>query len=77
MCVGTIARLAAIRDENGVAIGRLEEGCDVQLSFVPEAQVGAYLLLHLGIPVEILDPQAAREALALRETGAIREGAQP
>ena len=38
----------------------------VPLAFVPDAAAGAHLLVHLGIPVEVLDPAAAREALALR-----------
>lgn len=69
MCVGTISRLVAIREQDGVRIGRVEDGCEYPLAFVPEAQVGAYLLLHLGIPVEILKPEAAEEALTLRRLG--------
>ncbi|HTW11674.1 MAG TPA: HypC/HybG/HupF family hydrogenase formation chaperone [Solirubrobacteraceae bacterium] len=67
MCVGSIVKLVEIRDERGVAIGRLEDGCLVPLSLVPEARAGDHLLLHLGIPVEILHPEEAREALALRQ----------
>ncbi len=66
MCLGSIARIVAIRNDAGVAVGRLEDGCEVPLSFVPQARVGDRLLLHLGIPVEVLDPDAAEEALALR-----------
>jgi hydrogenase maturation factor len=45
------------------------DGCVVTLSFVPDARPGDQLLLHLGIPVEVLDPDTAREALELRGTG--------
>lgn len=69
MCVGSIVRLVAIRDDAGVPVGSLDDGCEVPLSFVPGASVGAYLLLHLGIPVEILDPEQARDALVLRQAG--------
>ena len=69
MCLGSISRLLAVRDAGGVRIGRLEDGCEAPLSFVPEAEVGAYLLLHLGIPVEVLDPEDASDALALRGAG--------
>jgi len=69
MCVGSIVKLVAIREEEGVPVGRLEDGCTVPLSFVPDASVGSYLLLHLGIPVEILNAEDAREALALRGSG--------
>jgi hydrogenase maturation factor len=68
MCVGSIAKLCGIRDDDGAQVGRLEDGCEVPLSFVPGATVGAYLLLHLGIPVEVLSADQAADALALRES---------
>jgi hydrogenase maturation factor len=77
MCLGSIVKLVEINDDAGVRLGQLEDGCIVPLSFVPEAQPGAHLLLHLGIPVEILDPEAARDALALRHAGSDLEGDQP
>jgi len=70
MCVGSIAVLAEAWDDGAARVGRLEDGCVVPLSFVPDAAPGAHLLLHMGIPVDILDPQTAREALELREEGA-------
>ena len=72
MCVGSIGRLAEAWDEDGVRVGRMADGCVVSLSFVPDAEPGSDLLLHLGIPVEILDAEAARDALELRS--AVREG---
>lgn len=67
MCLGSIATLVAINDQDGVRVGRLDDGCEVPLSFVPDAEVGARLLLHLGIPVEVLDPDSALEAIGLQE----------
>ena len=67
MCLGSIAVLDERWEEGGAPVGRLEDGCVVSLSFVPVAEPGAFLLLHLGIPVEVLDPQDAREAIDLRE----------
>jgi hydrogenase maturation factor len=66
MCLGTISVLVAAWEEGGVRLGSLEDGAVVPLAFVPEASVGAHLLVHLGIPVEVLDPDAAAAALALR-----------
>jgi hypothetical protein len=68
MCVGAIGRLVEAWDDDGARIGRLEDGCVVSLSFVPGAGPGDELLLHLGIPVEVLDPVAARDARDLRAT---------
>jgi hypothetical protein len=66
MCLGSIARLAEAWEEGGTPLGRLDDGSVVPLSFVPAARPGAHLFLHLGIPVEELEPAAARDALALR-----------
>jgi hydrogenase maturation factor len=69
MCLGAIALLDTSWVEDGVCVGRLDDGCVVPLAYVPEAEPGAYLLLHLGIPVEILSDDTAREALSLRREG--------
>jgi hydrogenase expression/formation protein HypC len=66
MCLGGIARLEETWDADGVPLGRLDDGDEVTLSFLPEARPGDYVLVHLGIPVEVLDTAAAEEALALR-----------
>jgi len=66
MCLGGIARLAEAWEEDGVPVGRLDDGSIVTLSFLPDATPGAYVLVHLGIPVEVLDTTTAEEALALR-----------
>jgi hypothetical protein len=58
MCVGSIATLVEAWDD-GVCVGRLGDGCVVPLSFVPEARPGDQLLLHLGIPVEVLEPKVS------------------
>jgi hydrogenase maturation factor len=75
MCLGSIVLLADAWDDAGARVGRLDDGCVVSLSFLPNAQPGAYLLLHLGIPVEVLDPDNAREALTLR--GSDSKGVAP
>ena len=66
MCLGAIARLTETWEDNGARLGRLDDGSEVTLSFLPEATPGAYVLVHLGIPVEVLDTAAAEAALALR-----------
>ena len=75
MCLGSIAVLAETWDDGGAIMGRLDDGCIVPLSFVPDASPGSHLLLHLGIPVEVLDPAAAQDALALRAINQDRHGA--
>jgi hydrogenase maturation factor len=67
MCVGGIARLVAVWEEDRVRLGRLADGAVVSLAFVPQARADDHLLVHLGIPVEVLEPDMAAQALALRE----------
>jgi hydrogenase maturation factor len=67
MCLGAIAEVVDTWEEDGVRLGRLDNGSVVTLGFLPDAQAGAHVLVHLGIPVEILDPATAAEALSLRE----------
>ena len=70
MCLGTIEVLAETWEEEGARVGRLADGAVVSLAFVPEAAVGEHVLVHLGVPVEVLEEEAARVALQLREGGA-------
>ena len=62
MCIGSIARLAEAWEEAGARVGRLEDGAVVSLAFVPDARAGTDLLLHLGIPVEVLPPADEEDA---------------
>jgi hydrogenase maturation factor len=67
MCLGGIATLVETWEKDGARLGRLADGAVVSLAFVPEARADDHLLVHLGIPVEVLEPDTAAQALALRE----------
>jgi hydrogenase maturation factor len=66
MCLAGIAQLDSAWEDNGARVGKLDDGDVVTLAFVPDAEPGSYLLMQLGIPVEIVDPEDAAEARALR-----------
>jgi hydrogenase maturation factor len=57
MCIGSSAILVEAWEEKGSRVGRLSDGHVVSLAFLPEAAAGDLVLLHLGIPVEVLAPQ--------------------
>jgi hydrogenase expression/formation protein HypC len=67
MCLGGIATLVETWEVDGARVGRLTDGDVVTLAFLPDARPGDHLLVHLGIPVEVLEPDTAARALALRE----------
>ena len=69
MCLGTIELLVEAWEDGGARVGRLGNGSVVPLAFVPAAHAGTHVLVHLGIPVEVLDPEDAAAALALRNGG--------
>ena len=69
MCLGDIDVLVDAWEEGGARAGRLGCGAHVTLAFVPGARVGSYLLVHLGVPVEVLTAEAADTALQLRTDG--------
>lgn len=57
MCIGSSAVLVDVWSQGGSRVGRLGDGRVVSLAFLPEAEAGDAVLLHLGIPVEVLVPE--------------------
>ncbi len=64
MCIGSIAYLAEVWDDGGARAARLSDGRVISLGFLPEAQAGDAVLLHLGIPVERLELPTTKEGVA-------------
>jgi hydrogenase maturation factor len=77
MCLGEIGTVAALDDEAGPPVARVrapdgaERRCGV---FAPGVEVGSAVLVHLGYVVEVLDPERAAQAVALRRTTTFPEG---
>lgn len=71
MCLGIPMRLTAVE---GIA-GRTEGGVLVDLSLLPEARAGDWVLSFLGTGREVLTPpQAARISSALQGLAALMAG---
>ena len=77
MCLAIPGKLLAKREENGMLRGRVEFGGIVReacLDFLPEAEVGDYVLVHVGFAITRIDEEEARQTLAyLTELGALQE----
>jgi hydrogenase expression/formation protein HypC len=58
-------------------MGRVDFGGitrEIQLDFVPEAEVGDYVIVHVGFALSRLDAEEAERTLELlREMGALEE----
>jgi hydrogenase expression/formation protein HypC len=66
MCLAVPGRLVAIDDDGGLRMGRVEFGGLVRracLAYLPEAQIGDYVLVHVGFAISRVDEQAARDTL--------------
>jgi hydrogenase expression/formation protein HypC len=76
VCLAIPGKLMAKTDEGGMLCGRVEFGGIVRtacLDFVPEAEVGDYVLVHVGFAISRIDEQEAKAALAyLEELGELQ-----
>lgn len=70
MCLGDIGTIRRIWMDVGIPMAEVELGegpAAVCLMYVPDAPVGARVLVYLGFAVELLDLGFATGSLALRE----------
>ena len=68
MCLGIPGRIMDIRGDRGLPMGTVDFGGvrrDVCLAFVPDADVGDYVIVHVGYALNRLDPEEAAETLRL------------
>ena len=69
MCLAIPGQIQSIEDgelRNGhVSFGGMVK--DVCLAFVPDAQVGDYVIVHVGFAISKVDEVAAKETLAMYE----------
>ncbi|MDY0057301.1 MAG: HypC/HybG/HupF family hydrogenase formation chaperone [Methyloversatilis sp.] len=65
MCLAIPAKLVELRaDERAVVnLGGIRK--EVSIELVPEAQVGDYVIVHVGHAIGMIDPDEAERTLAL------------
>lgn len=67
MCLAIPGQIQSIEDSDlrnaRVSFGGMVK--DVCLAFVPDAQVGDYVIVHVGFAISKVDEVAARETLAM------------
>lgn len=65
MCLAIPARLVEKRDHDQalVDLGGIRK--PISIALVPEAQVGDYVIVHVGHAIGVLDPEEARKTLAM------------
>ena len=68
MCLAIPGKILDCYDEHGLPMGRIDYAGTVNtacLAYVPEAQVGQYVLVHAGFALNVLDEDEAQKTLAL------------
>jgi hydrogenase expression/formation protein HypC len=77
MCLGIPGKIEEIYETDGLPMAKIDFGGIVKetcLAYVPEAQVGEYVLVHVGFALNVIDEQEALETLdLLREIDALGE----
>jgi hydrogenase expression/formation protein HypC len=70
MCLAIPGRVLEIEEEHGSRTGRVEFGGIVRrasLDFVPETQVGDYVMVHVGFAISRVDAKEAQRTYELLE----------
>jgi len=73
MCLAVPGKILDTKEENGSRLGRVQFGGItrlIQLDFVPEAEVGDYVIVHVGFALSKVNAEeAARTYQLLEEIG--------
>jgi hydrogenase expression/formation protein HypC len=73
MCLGIPGKVLEVFENDGLPMGKVEFGGIVKqacLSFTPEAQVGDYVIVHVGFAISRIDEAEAHEIFSyLKQIG--------
>ena len=79
MCLAVPGRVVDIIDGGNTAfrVGKVDFGGirkEVNLAYTPEAEIGKYVLVHVGFAISVIDEEEAKRVFQLlEEMGAVRE----
>jgi hydrogenase expression/formation protein HypC len=73
MCLAVPGKIVDLVERDGIAMARLDYGGvtrEACMAYLPEAEVGDYVLVHVGFAISRIDEEEAARTLALlRELG--------
>jgi len=77
MCLGVPGKIVETYEKGGLPMAKVDFGGvfrEACLSYVPEAQVGEYCIIHVGFAISVLSESDAMETLdLLKQIGAFDE----
>jgi hydrogenase expression/formation protein HypC len=78
MCLGVPGKIVEIYTKDNLRMGRIDFGGVIReacLEYVPETEVGDYVVVHVGFAISRLSEEEAMETLELlREIGEFNPG---
>jgi hydrogenase expression/formation protein HypC len=81
MCLGIPGKLVEVYQQDDLPMGKVEFGGilkDVCLAYTPEAQVGEYVIVHVGFAISRIDEAEAEEIFSyLEQIGEAIESEEP
>ena len=77
MCLGVPGKIVETYEKGGLQMAKVDFGGvfrEACLSYVPEAKIGEYCIIHVGFAISILSESEARETLELlKQIGSFEE----
>lgn len=67
MCLAVPGRVVSITEQDGTTMADVDFGGlrkEVCLAYIPDVQVGEYVIVHVGFAIQRLDEQSAKDTLA-------------
>ncbi len=71
MCLGIPGRVIEIRDDAGLPMGKVDFGGvrkEACLAYIPEVQLGDYVIVHVGFAISRVDEEEALKTLEILAT---------
>ncbi len=71
MCLGIPGRVIEIRDDAGLPMGKVDFGGvrkDACLAYIPEVQIGDFVIVHVGFAISRVDEDEAMKTLEILST---------
>lgn len=68
MCLGVPGKIVEIYETDGLRMGKVDFGGvarETCLEYVPEAQLGQYVVIHVGFAISLLSEEEAQQTLEL------------
>ena len=68
MCLGIPGKIEELYDKNGMVMGKVDFGGvkkEICMAYLPEIQVGSYVIVHVGFAISEIDEEEAHKTLEM------------